>query len=420
MRASLRRLPPIALLNSLIKGLAQERFAKRAEESYSKEALMRGIRVPDDKSLKSQLQERLAKRGVMHGWPRRKGQLHIFLAFPATNWELVLPRAFRVFGKVTVFEWRSLGFEDGSTNWLARRDVMNKVMLETFVKANSKCPIDAVVGYLSGYTTSPETLAAMVKRGAAVFNFSYDDKLHLTGGQDGGRYRGPAALAKAVDLSLTSSPESALGYAIHGGLALFHAEAADPLVHRPYNLPFEYDVTFIGANYGWRPHFIKRLGKFGVRVECFGDGWPNGPVKLEDMAKIYSCSRINLGFGGIGHSRRLVCLKGRDFEVPMSGGLYLTQYNPELARVFNIGKEIVTYADERDCALKIKQLLEDEAGAALIRKAGYDRAIRDHTYEARWERVFTYSGLLESMQNGSAKSMNPVGWPCGASENRNC
>ena len=39
----------------------------------------------------------------------------------------------------------------------------------------------------------------------------------------------------------------------------------------------------------------------------------------EEMVKLYSCSRINLGFAGVGHSKKLMCREGRDFEVPMSG-----------------------------------------------------------------------------------------------------
>jgi len=91
------------------------------------------------------------------------------------------------------------------------------------------------------------------------------------------------------------------------------------------------------------------------------------------MSRIYARSRINLGFGGIGHSRNLVCLKGRDFEVPMSGALYVTQHNPELALVFDIGREIVTYRDE------------SELRAAHSRAAGRSRARR--TDQARGPRT---------------------------------
>ena len=222
--------------------------------------------------------------------------------------------------------------------------------------------------------------------------FSYDDKLDYE--MVDGRPRGPAALAAAVDLNLISDPGSKLKYAVQGGLAHFHPECADPTVHRPYDVPFRYDVTFVGQHYGFRPFFIDNLRHMGIDVQAFGKGWPNGAVPIDRMVEMYSLSRINLGFGGIGHSRRLMCLKGRDFEVPISGGLYLTQDNPELALVFDVGREVVTYRDEADCAAKIRELLADEPRAAAIRNAGRARCLKDHTYAARWTKVFEMAGIL--------------------------
>ena len=89
-----------------------------------------------------------------------------------------------------------------------------------------------------------------------------------------------------------------------------------------------------------------------------------------------------------------MCLKGRDFEVPMSGGLYLTQDNPELRLVFDVGAEIATYRSEHDCARTIRALLADPSRAQRIRAAGRARCLREHTYEARWGRIFRAAGLL--------------------------
>jgi spore maturation protein CgeB len=90
-----------------------------------------------------------------------------------------------------------------------------------------------------------------------------------------------------------------------------------------------------------------------------------------------------------------MCLKGRDFEVPMSGGLYLTQNNPELSLIFNIGNEILTYINVENCANIIKKLLDDPNRAETIRKAGRNRCIRDHSYHRRWSKIFQIAGLLE-------------------------
>lgn len=395
IKSLLKRSALLSSLNAYTKAVTQEARARHITTRYRRKAHELGIAIPSQHALKEALRKRLHDRARARGWPRHLGDLHLFVVFALCNWESVLPRALSVFGEISVFEWRSHGFDDTARDWLSRRDAMNKAMLAAFHEANRHRPVDAVVSYVSGYTVSPSTLAAMANSGAAIFNFSFDDKLNFPGRVIGGRWESPAALAGVVDLNLTSDPESIIKYMVHGGLAMFHPEAADPNIHNPQHVSFKYDVSFIGANYGWRPRFIRTLGKFGIKVECFGPGWPNGEVGLEQMARIYSCSRINLGFAGIGHSRRLMCLKGRDFEVPMSGGLYLTQDNPELRFVYDVGREIVTYKDEWDCAQQIQCLLRDEERAAAIRRAGLERARRDHTYEARWSRVFTLAGLLQ-------------------------
>jgi hypothetical protein len=392
----LKRSNVIAALNTYAKAAVQERTVRKTQHRYLARARSEGIDVPEGARLIKAVRTRLADRAVCRRWPRDKGKLHLFLAFGAKNWETVLPKALSPFGRVSPFEWRSRGFSDIRPTWLARRDEMNRAMFGAFEEAQKIEPIDVVIGYLSGHNTAPETLAKMAEAGAVIVNFSFDDKLHFPGPVVGGRYASPAALAHVVDLNLTSDPGATIRYAVHGGLAMFHPEAADPEVHRPYDQQFEHDVSFVGACYGWRPRFIRDLGERGINVECFGEGWPNGPVEVSEMARIYSRSRINLGFGGIGHSRKLVCLKGRDFEVPMSGGLYLTQHNPELSLVYRVGEEILTYRNATDCAHTIRQLLTNDRSPAAIRLAGRERCLRDHTYVARWTNVFAVLGALVS------------------------
>lgn len=375
-----------------MKSYSQERAAKKSLEYYRKQA----SKIPNfhgNSDIATALRKRILTRGI-NPTPRRKGELHIFLAFSLSNWERVLPLVLQPFGKLTIFEWRSLGFDDQSPQWLKYRDSMNAEMLRVFQKAHSEQPIDAVAGYLSGYYVDPKILCSMGEKGAVIFNFCWDDKLSFPGKIIGGRYSSTAAIASAVDLNLTNSEESLIKYAIHNGLAMFWPEAAHPDIHKPYDLPFEFDVSFVGGKYGWRPKFIERLQKMDIKVTCFGNGWENGPLSNEEMIKIYSRSRINLGFAGVGYSKNLMCLKGRDFEVPMSGGLYLTQNNPELSLVYEVGKEIVTYKDEKDCTNNIKWILDNPEKAEQIRQRGRIRALCSHTWELRFREIFRIAGFL--------------------------
>ncbi len=130
------------------------------------------------------------------------------------------------------------------------------------------------------------------------------------------------------------------------------------------------------------------------QVEAFGPGWPSGPLPTEEMVRTYSRSRISLGFGGVAGHRDTFHLKGRDFEVPMSGGLYLTEHCDELERFFEIGKEIVTYRGIEDLVATIRRLLADPGQAEAIRAAGRARALREHTWEMRFETILSLLGVI--------------------------
>jgi spore maturation protein CgeB len=112
------------------------------------------------------------------------------------------------------------------------------------------------------------------------------------------------------------------------------------------------------------------------------------------MVRIYSKSTINLGFGGVAGHQNTFCLKGRDFEIPMSGGLYLTEHSPELERVFKPGREILTSKTFDELVAKIRYFLTHPDEADTIRKAGALRARAEHTWEMRFEKIFGLMGLI--------------------------
>lgn len=380
-------------ISAALKATLQENKSGLELRIYKYIAKKKGIIPLPNEMLGPEVKKRLARFSITPQ-PKSKGNLHVFIAFSLNNWEGILPLSLAPFGRVTVFEWQSLGFDDKQEVFLKQRDLMNRAMLDEFIKANAQQKIDVVVGYLCGYNTDPQILRRMKEEGAVIVNFCWDDKLFYRGKRIAGRWYGPAALASTVDLNLTNAPDSCIKYMVDGGLSMFWPEAACPEKHRPYDLPFEFDVSFVGQKYGWRPKVIDKLRENGININCFGKGWESGPLSDEEMVKLYSRSRINLGFAGVGHSKKLMCLKGRDFEIPMSGGLYLTQDNPELSLVYEVGSEILTFKDEHDCLKKIQWLLANPAEADKIRKAGYKRAMSDHTWEKRFTDIFTLAGVL--------------------------
>lgn len=118
-----------------------------------------------------------------------------------------------------------------------------------------------------------------------------------------------------------------------------------------------------------------------------------------DMVKMYSRSKINLGFSTCGTTHltneRIVQVRLRDFEVPMSGGFYMVEYMEELEEFYEIGKEIVCYTSPEDLADKIKYYLRHDTEREAIRQAGHLRAVAEHSWHKRFENVFHKIGFIE-------------------------
>lgn len=362
-----------------------------AEESAYYEALSQGASpIP----VQTRLRERLAARGLTVT-PKPRGALHSFYATGPSNWEVHnIPPQLELFGKLTRYFYREQGYDDTSAHWLRQRDEMNAQLLACVREAHHRQPIDLFFSYLSGWHVAPEVIRELGSMGIVTCGFNLDDKPSFRGGLAGGRWRGPAAVASAYDLNLTNAPSSIVKYEVEGGLAMFWPEAANPQHFRPLEREWKFDVSFIGGCYGYRPILIDNLLAQGVSVETFGPGWPNGPITEQEMVEIYATSRINLGFGGVGYSRVAQCLKGRDFEVPMAGGLYLTSDNAELGLVYRVGEDIDVYRDDAECLQKIRRYLDDPQAASRLRQAGRQTCLARHTWAHRFAELFTTVGLL--------------------------
>ncbi len=327
--------------------------------------------------------------------PIQDRPLRILLLASINNWEIDLIIPLKELGELAHCNWKSVGYFPSKIEWLAYRQKVNKDMIDTFDKFARAGPVDVVVGYCSDFNTAPETLQYMKSKGAVILNFCWDDKLYFLSSHKQ-QYSGVGRIAPFVDLNLTNAPSSIAKYQRVGALAMFWPEGANPLPNPPHFGPIRTDIDalFVGGRYGWRGKFVERLIADGVKVLAYGNGWPNGPAPGDSLHQLYIESPIVLGFSGVGYSKKLKCLKGRDFEVPMAGGLYLTQYNPELKLVYDIEQEILTYKNYEDCKAKIHWVSQNREKALEIRKNGFQRALDDHSWKKRFEDVFTLCHLM--------------------------
>jgi len=190
---------------------------------------------------------------------------------------------------------------------------------------------------------------------------------------------------------------------------------------------YKYDVSFTGAYYPARGKIIRVIEEAGIRVEARGTGWPNGRLAADQMNALVHQTKINIDINP--HSsyigikpfvrfffkrengkispdflnvydnarewwqKRIPLTKQRTFNSAVAGGFVLTQMTYDLADYYEIGKEVVAFNSTGELIEKIKYYLDHEDEREVIARAGYERTIRDHTYEKRYRDIFQRMGL---------------------------
>lgn len=304
----------------------------------------------------------------------------------------------------------------------ANRPRVTAELLRQIRAAHAAKPIDLFFSYFYDACLLPDAVDEIKALGIVTVNWycngSY--QLHLV-----------SEIAPRYDWCLVPEKFRIADYEAMGAHPIYCQEAANPCVYLPSDVPQEFDAVFVGQAYGERPASIKSLRGQGIDVRVWGPGWRSfGPVSPlrravrwgrrtlrgggaepitlpapilggllsdEDMVRMFSRARINLGFSSCGDthlgSERILQVRLRDFEVPMSGGFYLVEYMEELEEFYEIGQEIVCYRDPKDLADKIKYYLAHDEERERIRRAGHARCRRDHTWQRRFQMAFAAMGL---------------------------
>lgn len=161
---------------------------------------------------------------------------------------------------------------------------------------------------------------------------------------------------------------------------------ANEKVFKPRALKKTMDISFIGTGYEDRAKWLQEIKGDLPELRVAGGMWAQFPFLLPDeYPRAFNQTKVNLNYGW---NRGHLQIKGRDFEVPMSGGFLLTTHNPDLAEYFVVGKEIETYKSNKELVEKAKYYASHDRAREKIAMAGYLRAIKDHTYTKRFKDIF--------------------------------
>jgi spore maturation protein CgeB len=140
--------------------------------------------------------------------------------------------------------------------------------------------------------------------------------------------------------------------------------------------PEKYDVSFVGTIYLDREQYLTELEKAGIKVKIFGIGTQRY-LSFQEIKNIFWESKINLNFSKTPNNQKLT-IKGRIFNVPLSGGFLLTEYFPGLEKFFEINKEVVCFKNKEELLEKVKYYLFQEKERKKIAQAGWKRAINEY------------------------------------------
>lgn len=393
VRASFRRQPLAYRLLYFWRQIYLDQKIKGEQKKFEDIARKRCLPAGEEAAdvVFRRLDQRLAQRGL--SWPPspRGRPLHILYVSVPGNWERHnLPPELSKLGEVSCFFLEDEGISVHAGWERVRKEVDEK--LPGFVQTlHRKKRVDMILSYLSGAQISPGTITAIGAMGIPTFSFHLDDRRAFYGRKIGELWSGPAALCAAYDLNLSNASNSLVKYRVLEGNVLFWPEGANIDYFRPLNVAEKYDVTFCGQRYGVRPLLVDFLRRHGVRVDCFGDDWEHGYVRDADLPTIFNQSRVNLGFGYVNESTDQ-CLKGRDFEAPSCGVVYLTSYNQDLPRVYKIGKEIETYQNFGECLQKVRVLLADKQRRGQLRQASRAAVTERHSWAMRVQQLLDRRG----------------------------
>ncbi|UCC94934.1 MAG: glycosyltransferase [Candidatus Omnitrophota bacterium] len=113
--------------------------------------------------------------------------------------------------------------------------------------------------------------------------------------------------------------------------------------------------------------------------------------------EVYSFSSVSIGindqFNPLLKDRFVFYTKLRDFEATIAGACHLTQATPEGPELFVDGREVMTYSTVEELIDKAKFLLKNEPFRKKLRVAARKRALAEHTWQHRFQRVFSELGL---------------------------
>ena len=322
---------------------------------------------------------------------------------------------------------------------IPERARFSEAFLAAVEEANRAGRLDFVLTYVSDSHLEPAAVDRVRDTMAPIVNFFCNNvhQFHLI-----------RRLAPHFTLNLVPEAEAMASYRGVGAETHFFPMAANPDVYRPLETAPRYQASFAGQRYADRASQLLALREAGIDAHAFGQGWTaaagaggaagagvaqgprragfgrafeillqgrnpfraaqdrlewerlqarhptalHPPASDREYVALFSESKISLGFLVLGDTHRmrrpLRQVRLREFEAPMAGAFYMTEYLEEIGLHYEIGKEVVCFRSRDELISLCRYYLAHDEERERIRRAGLARARRDHTWSRRFEDLF--------------------------------
>jgi len=298
------------------------------------------------------------------------------------------------------------------------RDKMNEMLLDKAYEAKP----DLCFFFLFTNEIKKETLLKLREKGFTTYNWFADDHWRFV---NFSKYWAPL-----FSYFSTTDSDSYEKYKKMGLKNAIKTQwACNDYQYKKTGNEIKHDITFIGQAHGKRKNLIGFIKRRGFDVSTWGSGWESGRIDQEEMIKTFGESKINLNFtasSGTWNRKNIAKIflnrraddsyqinnplnwvnnivslvqkkknqiKGRNFEIPGSGGFLLTEYVDGLEECYKDKKEVVFFKSKDELVEKIEYYLDKDDLRNEVAKRGYERTQREHTYSKRFEDIFSEIGI---------------------------
>ena len=150
------------------------------------------------------------------------------------------------------------------------------------------------------------------------------------------------------------------------------------------------EVSFVSTRTPQREELVRYLNKhLDSPVALWGRGWQGtgipcrGRLELEDVLRVYACSKISLNM----HQDGIEGGNMRYFEIPAVGGFQICDWKQHLPRE-DFGDRVQTFTDYADLEEKIRYSLGHEKERQLLTRELQNICLEKCTYKQRILNLF--------------------------------